>query len=250
MAGHSQFANIMHRKGAQDAKRAKIFTKLAREITVAARLGGGDAKANVRLRAAIVAARAQSMPKDNIERAVKKGAGADDGGHYEEVRYEGYGPGGVALIVEAMTDNRNRTVTDMRTAFGKNGGTLGEANSVSFMFSRVGQILFPAAAAGADAMFEAALDAGAGDVQSSADGHEITCALEDLAAVRDALEKKFGTPQKAALAWKPNNTVAVDGEQAARTLFKLVETLQDNDDVQNVYGNFDVPDAIMAKIAG
>jgi YebC/PmpR family DNA-binding regulatory protein len=250
MAGHSQFANIMHRKGAQDAKRAKIFTKLAREITVSARLGGGDPKANVRLRTAILAARAQSMPKDNIERAVRKGTGEEAGGTIEEVRYEGYGPGGVALIVEAMTDNRNRTVTDIRTAFGKNGGTLGEANSVAFMFSRVGQVIYPASTASPDAMFEAALDAGASDVQSTADGHEITCAPEDFAQLREALEQKFGTPEKAALAWKPNNTVPVAAENTARTLFKLVETLQDSDDVQNVYGNFDVPDAIVSKIAG
>ncbi len=249
MAGHSQFANIMHRKGAQDAKRARIFTKLAREITVAARTAGGDPDANARLRAAILAARAQSMPKDNIERAIRKATGEDAAGAIEEVRYEGFGPGGVALIIEAMTDNRKRTVTDIRTLFYKSGGNLAETNSVSFMFSRMGAVSYPAAAASADAMFEAALEAGAGDVRSDRDGHEILCPPEQLGALRDALEARFGPPRKSGLVWRPNSVVPVAEEDTAKTLFRLVESLEDNDDVQNVYANFDVPDELMAKIA-
>jgi YebC/PmpR family DNA-binding regulatory protein len=249
MAGHSQFANIMYRKGAQDSKRAKMFTKLVREMMVAAKTGGPDPEANARLRAAILAARSQSMPKDTIERAIRRGAGTEEGVVYEEVRYEGYAPGGVALIVEALTDNRNRTATEVRTAFGKNGGTLGETNSVAFQFARVGQIVYPAAAAGADAVFEAALEAGAEDVSSDAERHEITSAPDALSAVRDALEAKFGPPRRAALAWKPNALATVADEEAARQLFKLVEALEDSDDVQTVYGNYDVPDGLLAKIA-
>jgi YebC/PmpR family DNA-binding regulatory protein len=249
MAGHSQFKNIMHRKGAQDVKRAKMFNKLAREILVAAKSGMPDPAANPRLRAAIQAARQQNMPRDRIDRAIKSSTPGGDGANYEEVRYEGYGPGGVALIVEALTDNRNRTAAEVRSAFTKHGGSLGETNSVSFMFSRVGQIVFPAAATDADTMFEAALEAGADNVDSSADGHTVTTAVESFSAVRDALEGKFGTPESARLAWVPLNTVTPDEETAA-TLLKLVEALDDNDDVQTVEGNFDIPEALMERLAG
>jgi len=248
MAGHSQFKNIMHRKGAQDAKRAKVFTKLIRELTVSAKTGMPDPAMNPRLRAAIVAARAANMPKDTMERAIKRGAGGDDGTNYEEVRYEGYGPGSVAIIVEGLTDNRNRTATEVRTAFNKNGGALGETNSVSFMFDRVGAIRFPAAAAGAEAMFEGALDAGADNVESDEEGHEITCAPDDLGTVRDAMEAKFGTPEYARLDWKPQTTVPVSDEETARTLLKLLDILEDNDDVQRVQANFEIPDDIMEKL--
>jgi len=249
MAGHSQFKNIMHRKGAQDVKRGKIFNKIAREISVAAKSGLPDPAANPRLRAAIQAARVQNMPRDRIERAIKSGSPGGDTAAYEEVRYEGYGPGGVALIVEALTDNRNRTAAEVRSAFTKLGGTLGETNSVSFMFNRVGQIVYPAAAATADAMFEAALDAGAENVDSDADGHTVTTAVEGFTAVRDALEAKFGTAESARLGWVPLNTVSPDEETAA-TLLKLIDILDDNDDVQTVEGNFDIPDALMEKLAG
>ncbi|WP_096701393.1 YebC/PmpR family DNA-binding transcriptional regulator [Magnetospirillum sp. 15-1] len=248
MAGHSQFKNIMHRKGAQDAKRAKVFTKLIRELTVSAKTGMPDPAMNPRLRAAIMAARAANMPKDTMERAIKRGAGGDDGTNYEEVRYEGYGPGSVAIIVEGLTDNRNRTATEVRTAFNKNGGALGETNSVSFMFDRVGAIRFPAAAGGAEAMFEGALDAGADNVESDEEGHEITCAPDDLGTVRDAMEAKFGTPEYARLDWKPQTTVPVSDEETARTLLKLLDLLEDNDDVQRVQANFEIPDEIMEKL--
>ncbi len=248
MAGHSQFANIMHRKGAQDKKRAKLFSRLVREMMVAAR-HSPDPEGNPRLRAAILAARAVNMPKDNIERAIRRGSGQEEGVTYEEVRYEGLAPGGVALIVEALTDNRNRTATDVRTIFGKNGGKLGELNSVAFLFSRVGTVLYPAAAASADAMFEAALEAGAQDVASDAGRHEITCAPDDLAAVRDALEKKFGAAESAKLGWKPNSTVPVADEAVARDLFKLVEAIEDNDDVQTVYANYEIAEDLMQKLA-
>ncbi|CAA7612053.1 conserved hypothetical protein [Magnetospirillum sp. LM-5] len=248
MAGHSQFKNIMHRKGAQDAKRAKVFTKLIRELTVSAKSGQPDPAANPRLRAAIQAARAANMPKDTVDRAIKRGAGGDDGANYDEVRYEGYGPGSVAIIVEALTDNRNRTASEVRTAFNKNGGALGESNSVSFMFDRIGSIRYPASAAGADAMFEAALEAGADNVDSDEDGHEITCTPDDLAAVRDALEAVFGTPEHARLDWRPQTSVPVADEDTAKTLMKLLDALDDNDDVQRVSANFDIPDDIMAKL--
>jgi YebC/PmpR family DNA-binding regulatory protein len=249
MAGHSQFKNIMHRKGAQDAKRAKVFTKLIRELTVSAKTGLSDPAANPRLRAAIMAARAANMPKDTIDRAIKRGAGGEDGANYEEVRYEGYGPGSVAIIVEALTDNRNRTAPEVRTAFAKNGGALGETNSVSFMFDRIGSIRYPAAAAGAEAMFEAALEAGADNVESSEDGHEITTAPDDLGAVREALEAKFGTPEHARLDWRPQTTVPVTDEDTARTLLKLLDQLEDNDDVQRVQANFEIPDEIMERLS-
>jgi YebC/PmpR family DNA-binding regulatory protein len=246
MAGHSQFKNIMHRKGAQDAKKAKVFSKLAREITVAAK-AGTDPNMNHSLRAAIVAARAVNMPKDNIERAIKKSTGAD-AANYEEVRYEGYGPGGVAVIVEALTDNRHRTVSEVRTAFSKHGGTMGESGSVAFMFERIGQIRYPADKASADDMLEAAIDAGAADVESSDAGHVVTCSPDDLNAVRDALAAKFGDPESARFDWKPNNTVPVDGEKA-ESLFKLLDVLDDNDDVQRVAANFEVDEKTMERLS-
>lgn len=247
MAGHSQFKNIMHRKGAQDAKRGKVFTKLIRELTVAAKTGSNDPAANPRLRAAIVAARQANMTKDTVERAIKRGSGGGDDTNYEEIRYEGYGPGGVAVIVEAMTDNRNRTASEIRSAFTKAGGSLGETNSVSFMFDRVGQVRYPAATASADAMLEAAIEAGADDVASDEDGHEVTCAPDDLNAVRDALEQKFGAPEAARLGWKPQNSVPL-GEEPAGKLFKLLEVLDDNDDVQSVVANYDVSDDVLQKL--
>jgi YebC/PmpR family DNA-binding regulatory protein len=248
MAGHSQFKNIMHRKGAQDAKRSKIFNKLAREITVAAKAGLPDPAANPRLRAAILAGRAQNMPRDRIDRAIKQGTpGGGDDANYEEIRYEGYGPGGTALIVEALTDNRNRTASEVRSAFTKHGGSLGETNSVSFMFNRVGAILYPVAAASADAMFEAALEAGADNVESDENGHQVTSTIENFGLVRDALEAKFGAPESARLTWLPLNTVA-PSEEAAVSLLKLIDVLEDNDDVQVVEGNFDISDELMQKL--
>jgi YebC/PmpR family DNA-binding regulatory protein len=249
MAGHSQFKNIMYRKGAQDAKRGKLFTKLIRELTTAARVGSPDPSANPRLKAAITAARGANMPKDTLERAIKRGHGGGDDAAYEEVRYEGYGPGGVALIVEALTDNRNRTASEIRAAFSKGGGALGETNSVSFMFERVGEIVYGAKAASADTMFEAALEAGATNVESSADGHEIVTSVDDFAQVRDALEAKFGPPERAKLAWRPSSTVAVD-EATAESLLRLIDTLEDSDDVQTVWGNYEVADAVLQKLAG
>jgi YebC/PmpR family DNA-binding regulatory protein len=248
MAGHSQFKNIMHRKGAQDAKRAKVFTKLIRELTVSAKSGQPDPAMNPRLRAAIQAARAANMPKDTMDRAIKRGAGGEDGANYEEVRYEGYGPGSVAIIVEALTDNRNRTASEVRSAFSKNGGAMGESNSVSFMFDRVGAIRYPAAAASAEAVFEAALEAGADNVESDEEGHEITCAPDDLATVRDALEATFGTPEYARLDWHPQTTVPVADENVAKTLLKLLDILEDNDDVQRVQANFEIPDDLMERL--
>ncbi|MBL9034656.1 MAG: YebC/PmpR family DNA-binding transcriptional regulator [Rhodospirillaceae bacterium] len=248
MAGHSQFKNIMYRKGAQDAKRAKIFTKIIRELTVAAKTGLSDPNANPRLRAAMIAARDANMPKDTMERAIKRGAGGDDSTAYEEVRYEGYGPGGIALIVEALTDNRNRTASEIRSAFSKAGGNLGETNSVSFMFERKGVIVYPAKAGSADAVFEAALEAGADNVESDAEAHQITCATEDFSTVRDALEAKFGPAREAKLQWLPLNTVPVDGD-AADSLLKLIDVLEDNDDVQVVFGNFEFSDETLAKLS-
>ena len=250
MAGHSQFKNIMHRKGAQDAKRAKVFTKIIRELTVAARSGLPDPAANPRLRAAVLAARAGNMPKDTVDRAIKRGAGGEDGTNYEEVRYEGYGPGGVALIVEALTDNRNRTAGDVRTAFNKAGGALGETNSVSFMFQRLGEVTYPAKAASADAMLEGAIEAGADDVESGEEEHVVLCAPDALSSVRDALEATFGPASSAKLAWRPATTAPVTDEEVAQSLFKFIDVLEDNDDVQTVYANFDIPDDLMAKLGG
>jgi YebC/PmpR family DNA-binding regulatory protein len=246
MAGHSQFKNIMHRKGRQDAVKSKLFSKLAREVTVAAKLGTPDPAMNPRLRAAILAARAENMSKDSIDRAIKKALGGDTEA-YDEIRYEGYGPGGVAVIVEALTDNRNRTASDVRSYFTKTGGNLAETGAVSFMFDRVGVIEFSAKVASADAMLEAAIDAGADDVVSTEDGHEIYAAQDSFANVAKALEAKFGEPRKAALVWKPQNTIAIDDEKGEK-MFKLMELLNDHDDVQNVYANFEMSDALMAKM--
>jgi len=248
MAGHSQFKNIMYRKGAQDKKRAKIFTKLIRELTSAARGGLPDPATNPRLRAAVIAARAANMPKDTVDRAIKRGAGASEGDHYDEVRYEGYGPGGVAVIVEGLTDNRNRTASEVRAAFTKWGGNLGETNSVSFLFDRVGQVSYPAAAASTDMMFEAAVEAGADDVESGAEEHVILCASDALNAVRDALDKRFGPALSAKVVWKPKTMVPVDGE-VAEDLLKLMEALEDSDDVQNVFANFDISEEVMARLS-
>ena len=248
MAGHSQFKNIMHRKGAQDAKRARQFAKYIREITVSARQGLPDPASNPRLRAAMAAAREANMPRDTIERAIKKATGATAGEDYIEVRYEGYGPAGVALIVEALTDNRNRTASDVRNAFSKHGGALGETNSVSFMFSRQGVIGYKAAVASADAMLETAIEAGAEDVASGVEEHEVVCAVEDFFAVRDGLEARFGEPARARLEWRPSIVTTLD-EEGAAGLLKLVDALEDNDDVQNVYANFDIPDAVMARLS-
>ncbi len=247
MAGHSQFKNIMHRKGRQDAVRSKLFGKLAREITVAAKLGLPDPGMNARLRAAIIAARAENMTKDTIERAIKKASG-NDAESYDEIRYEGYGPGGVAVIVEVLTDNRNRTAGEVRASFTKHGGNLAETGAVSFMFDHVGLVEFDAKVASADAMLDAAIEAGAEDVTSSDGGHEIYTAPDSLRDVARALEAKFGEPRKAALVWKPQNTVAVDDLQGEK-LLKLVEALNDNDDVQNVYANFEVSDALVSRIS-
>jgi len=247
MAGHSQFKNIMHRKGRQDKARSKLFGKLAREITVSAKLGLPDPAFNPRLRAAVIAARAENMPKDNIDRAIKKSQGADTES-YDEIRYEGYGPGGVAIIVEALTDNRNRTAGEVRAIFSKNGGNLAETGAVSFMFSHVGIVEFDAKVASADAMLDAAIEAGADDVISSDDGHQIITTPETLNDVAKALEAKFGEPRKASLLWKPQNTVALDDESGEKVL-KLIESLYDSDDVQNVYANFEVSDALVAKMS-
>jgi YebC/PmpR family DNA-binding regulatory protein len=247
MAGHSQFKNIMFRKGRQDKERSKLFSKLAREITVAAKAGLPDPAHNARLRTAIIAAKAESMPKDNIERAIKKAMGGD-AENYDEIRYEGRGPGGTALIVEAMTDNRNRTSADVRAAFAKYGGQMGETGSVSFLFDHVGVIAYPKEKGSEDQMLEAALDAGA-DECVSGESHEFITTQENFAAVRDALEAKLGAPASAAIVWRPQNAVQVSDE-AGETLVKLIEILDDHDDVQNVYGNYELSDALMAKLVG
>ena len=247
MAGHSQFKNIMHRKGRVDAQRSKLFSKLAREITVAAKMGLPDPTMNARLRAAILAARAENMPKDNIQRAINKATGSD-AETYEEIRYEGYGPGGAALIVEAMTDNRNRTASDIRSFFTRSGGNLAETGAVSFMFERVGVVEFEGKVADADTMLEAAIEAGAEDVVSTGESHEIYCEQSQLGEVTKALEAQFGEPKASKLVWKPLNTVPVDDE-AAEKLLRLIETLEDHDDVQNVFVNFEVSEAVMQKLA-
>ncbi|WP_170003518.1 YebC/PmpR family DNA-binding transcriptional regulator [Pseudopontixanthobacter vadosimaris] len=246
MAGHSKFKNIMHRKGAQDKKRSAMFSKLSREITVAAKMGMPDPDMNPRLRLAVNAAKSQSMPKDNIQRAIDK-ASANEGDDYEEIRYEGYGPGGSAIIVEALTDNRNRTATNIRTAFSKNGGNLGASGSVAHGFERLGLIVYPASIGGEDKVLEAALEAGAQDIQSGAEEHEIWTAADDLHEVANALEKALGEAETVKLAWKPNLTVDMD-EKDAGTLFKLVDALDDDDDVQTVWGNYEVSDEIMERL--
>lgn len=247
MAGHSQFKNIMHRKGKADAKRSKAFVKLSREITVAAKSGLPDPAMNPRLRTAIAAARAMSMPKDKIENAIKNAQGNQGGEDYQTVRYEGYGPGGVAMIVEALTDNRNRTAADVRSTFSKCGGNLGESGSVAFMFDHVGQIELRGDAGNADAVFEAALEAGADNVES-AETHVITTSLDEFAAVRDALEAKFGEPIRAGFIFQPNMT-ATPNEEQARQLMKLIETLDDNDDVQQVFANFEIAEDVLQRLA-
>jgi YebC/PmpR family DNA-binding regulatory protein len=249
MAGHSQFKNIMHRKGAQDKKRAVLFSKLAREITAAAKMGMPDPVKNPRLRGAVLAARAQNMTKDAIERAIQKSLGGD-AANYEEVRYEGYGPGGVAIIVEGLTDNRNRTASDVRTAFAKNGGALGESGSVAFMFTRYGAVKYALKAGSADAILEAAIDAGADDAETTDDGHEILCQPDNLAGVRDALEAKLGAADSARLIWRPNSANPVSDEDAAQSLLKMLDVLDDNDDVQQVYSNFEIDEALMNKLTG
>ena len=246
MAGHSKYKNIMHRKGAQDKKRSAQFSKLAREITVAAKMGMPDPDMNPRLRAAVNAAKAQSMPKDNIQRAIDK-AVKGDAENYEEVRYEGYGPGGVALIVEALTDNRNRTATNVRTAFAKNGGNLGASGAVSHGFERLGLIEYGAAAGDEDKVLEAAIEAGADDVESDDEGHAIWTSIETLHPVARALETSLGEAEAVKLAWKPGLKVDV-GESDASTLFKLIDVLDDDDDVQTVWGNYEVSDAVMEKL--
>ena len=248
MAGHSHAKNIMHRKGKSDAARSKVFSKLAREITVAAKLGMPDPAFNSRLRLAVANARAQSMPKDNIDRAIKKASGSD-GDNYDEIRYEGYGPGGIAIIVEALTDNRNRTASNVRATFSKNGGALGETNSVGFMFDRVGEIEYGPEVGSEDHVMEAAIEAGADDVESDEDGHWIYTSFEAMSEVAAALEKTLGEAKQVKAIWKPQNTVEVDAEKG-QSLLKLIGILEDDDDVQNVYANFDISDEEMAKIDG
>ncbi|MGB7431474.1 MAG: YebC/PmpR family DNA-binding transcriptional regulator [Ahrensia sp.] len=248
MAGHSKFKNIQHRKGRQDALRSKMFSRLSKEITVAVKMGGGttDPDMNPRLRLAIQNAKGQSMPKDNIARAITKGSGAG-GEDYVEMRYEGYGPGGIAVIVEALTDNLNRSASNIRSAFAKNGGALGETGSVSFMFDRVGEITYKLAVGDADAVMEAAIEAGAEDCETDEDGHTITCVFEDIGSVSKALEEALGEADSVNIIWKPQNRTPVDEEKAG-TLMKLLDTLDEDDDVQNVYSNEDIADEVMAKL--
>ncbi len=246
MAGHSQFKNIMHRKGRQDAAKAKLFAKLGREITVSARNGTPDPGMNPRLRLAVQAARAENMPKDNIERAIKKASGGDTEA-YENVRYEGYGPGGVAVIVEALTDNRNRTGGAVRAAFTKQGGNLGSTGSVSHMFARIGEIIFKPAAGTADAVLDAAIEAGADDVASDESGHLVTCSFDSLGSVAQALEAKLGPPESVKAVWKPSLGTQV-GEEQAQSIMKLIAALEDDDDVQAVFSNFEVDEAVMARL--
>ena len=246
MAGHSQFKNIMHKKGKADAIRSKLFSKLAREITVAAKLGLPDPAMNARLRAAVLAARAENMPKDNIERAIKKATSADTE-NYDEVRYEGYAPGGVAVIVEALTDNRNRTAGEVRSLFAKAGGSLAETGAVSFMFDRVGSIVFDRKVASDDAMLEAAIEAGADDVVSGSEEHEVITSVEALRDAQKALEAKFGEPERAAIVWRPQSSIAVDDEAGEKVL-RLIGALEDNEDVQTVSANFEISEALMAKM--
>jgi YebC/PmpR family DNA-binding regulatory protein len=246
MAGHSKYKNIMYRKGAQDKKRSAMFSKLSREITVAAKMGVPDPDMNARLRAAVNAAKAQSMPKDNIQRSIDK-ASASDAENYEEIRYEGFGPGGVSLVVEALTDNRNRTATNVRTAFSKNGGNLGASGAVTHGFSRLGLIEYPAAAGDADTVFEAAIEAGAEDVESDEDGHRIWTGVDDLHGVARGLEGALGAAESVKLAWRAQTTVDV-AESDAEQLMKLVDTLEDDDDVQTVWGNYELSDAVLEKL--
>jgi YebC/PmpR family DNA-binding regulatory protein len=247
MAGHSKYKNIMYRKGAQDKKRSALFSKLSREITVAAKMGLPDPEANARLRAAIIAARAQSMPKDNIQRSIDK-ASAGDAANYEEIRYEGFGPGGAAIIVEALSDNRNRTATNVRTIFSKNGGNLGASGSVSHGFERLGLIEYPASAGDADKVLEAAIEAGAEDVESDEGGHRIWTSIDSLHEVARALEPMLGESEGTRLAWKPSTDVEVRGDDAEQ-LMKLIDALEEDDDVQTVWGNYDVPEEELERLA-
>ena len=247
MAGHSKFKNIMHRKGAQDAKRAKIFTKIGREIQVAASIGGGDPAANPRLRSALAEARQNNMTNDRIKKAIDAGTGVGDTSNYVQMRYEGYAPGGVAVIVEALTDNKNRTAGEVRAAFAKLGGNLGETGSVGFMFDHIGQIVYPLDKASADEMFEAVLEAGAENVETTDEGHEIVTSTSDIMSVQEALEAKYGPAASSGMTWKPNVMTSVDAETAT-TILKLVDLLEDSDDVQKVYTNFEVSDADMQKL--
>lgn len=247
MAGHSKFKNIMHRKGAQDKKRSGLFSKLSKEITVAAKMGGPDPDANPRLRLAMQNARSNSMPKDNIQRAINKSQSGDTES-YDEIRYEGFGPGGTAIIVESLTDNRNRAATDIRTAFAKNGGNMGESGSVSYQFDRVGEIIFEESNVSADDMFEQALEAGADNVETDGNIHEITCAMEDLNAVSTALAASTGEePKSTKLVWKAQNSIELDLDGATK-LMKMIDALEDLDDVQNVYGNYEISDDVMEKL--
>ncbi len=247
MAGHSKFKNIQHRKGRQDNVRSKMFSKLSRDITLAAKTGVPDPKDNARLRLAVNAAKAESMPKDVIDRAIKKAAGGE-ADTYEDIRYEGFGPGGVGLIVEVLTDNRNRAAANVRAIFGKNGGALGETGSVAFMFDRLGQVVYPAAVAGEDAVMEAAIEAGAEDVESDEDVHIVFTAFEDLGAVAEALDARFGAPKSTGVVWRPKSLTPVSGDQAA-SLLKLVDALDDDDDVQTVYPNSDISEEEMERLS-
>lgn len=247
MAGHSQFKNIMYRKGAQDAKRAKMFAKIAREIFVSVRGGLADPNSNPRLRAALATARAANMPKDNIDRAIKKALGGDDTSQYEEVRYEGFGPGGTALIVEGLTDNRNRTVSDVRTAFTKYGGSLGENGSVSFMFERIGLIRYPLTVGSYDDVFEVVVEAGAENLETEDNAFEITSTVDSFGMVRDYLGQKYGDPLEAKVIWRPTTMASCD-EDSAQSLLKLIDVLEDNDDVQNVYSNGDISEDVLKKL--
>jgi YebC/PmpR family DNA-binding regulatory protein len=246
MAGHSQFKNIMHRKGAQDKKRAKIFTRLIRELTVAAK-ASADPDSNPRLRTAIAAARAANMPKDNIDRVLKKATGGGEETNYEEIRYEGYGPGGVAIIIDALTDNRNRTASEVRAAFSKYGGNLGETNSVGFMFDRIGLISYPKDLVSSEAAFEAAVESGASDVEATQSSYEFICSPEEFNNVREYLEDEYGQPESAGLSWKPQSTVELSADQAS-TLLKLLDVLDDNDDVQSTAANFEISDEVLEKL--
>lgn len=248
MAGHSKFKNIQFRKGAQDKKRSKLFSKLSRDITLAAKLGLPDPAANARLRLAITNARAESMPKDNIDRAIKKALGGETD-NYEEIRYEGFGPGGVGVIVEVLTDNKNRAASNVRTIFSKNGGNLGESGSVSFMFDRMGQIIYPLSAGSEDAVMEAAIEAGADDVESDDESHVIYTAFESLNEVAEALSAALGDPKSTAVVWRPKSETPVSGDAAA-SVMKLIDALDDDDDVQNVFANYDISEDEMAKLAG
>lgn len=249
MSGHSKWSTIKHKKGAADAKRGKIFTKLIKEIMISARLGGGNADGNPRLRAAILAARAENMPKDNIDRAIKKGAGGLEGANYEETTYEGYGPGGVAVLVDVMTDNRNRAASEVRHVFSRNGGSLGEAGCVSWMFSKKGTVIFSKEKVSEDELMEIALDAGAEDVKDQEDQFEVTTSLEDFLTVKAAFDSKGLSYELAEISMVPQTTVAIEEEKLAQQLLRLMDALEDCDDVQNAYANFDIPDEILNAIA-